>query len=56
VIAHKLSTVRSADVIFVVNEGEIVERGDHSELLRKGGLYAELHELQYRGKQAIANG
>jgi ABC-type multidrug transport system fused ATPase/permease subunit len=55
-IAHRLSTIRSADVIFVVNEGEIVERGDHSELLRKGGLYAELHELQYRGKQAIANG
>jgi len=43
-----LSTVRSADVIFVVDNGHIVERGDHEGLLRRGGLYAALHELQYR--------
>jgi ATP-binding cassette subfamily B protein len=48
VIAHNLSTIRSADVIFVVDEGEIVERGNHIELLKKGGLYADLHELQFR--------
>jgi ABC-type multidrug transport system fused ATPase/permease subunit len=50
VIAHNLSTIRSADVIFVVDEGEIVERGNHIDLLKKGGLYADLHELQFRGE------
>lgn len=53
VIAHRLSTIRSADVIFVVNDGEVVERGTHSELLKKGRLYAELYELQFRGQEAI---
>jgi ATP-binding cassette, subfamily B, bacterial len=52
VIAHRLSTIRSADVIFVVKDGEIVERGDHGELLRTGGLYAQLHELQFRVTEA----
>jgi subfamily B ATP-binding cassette protein MsbA len=51
VIAHKLSTIRSADVIFVVNDGEIVERGNHIDLLKLGGLYAELHELQFWGEE-----
>jgi subfamily B ATP-binding cassette protein MsbA len=50
VIAHNLFTIRSADVIFVVDEGEIVERGNHIELLKKGGLYADLHQLQFRGE------
>ncbi len=49
VIAHRLPTIRSADLIFVVNDGEIVERGNHAELLQNGGLYAKLHELQFRG-------
>jgi subfamily B ATP-binding cassette protein MsbA len=48
VIAHRLPTIRSADLIFVVNGGEIVERGNHVELVRKGGLYAGLHDLQFR--------
>jgi ATP-binding cassette, subfamily B, bacterial len=47
VIAHRLSTIRSADVIFVLKDGAIVERGNHAALLRKGGLYAELHEMQF---------
>lgn len=47
VIAHRLSTIRRADCIFVVKEGEIVERGTHGELLQTGGLYAELYELQF---------
>ncbi len=47
VIAHRLATIRSADVIFVVSDGVIHERGNHTELLRKGGLYAELHDLQF---------
>ena len=47
VIAHRLSTIRSADIIFVVKDGTIVERGTHEELLKSGGLYAELYELQF---------
>ncbi|HZS29169.1 MAG TPA: ABC transporter ATP-binding protein [Candidatus Angelobacter sp.] len=53
VIAHRLSTVRDADVIFVMNEGAIVEKGTHEELLRKGGLFAELHDLQFKNEAAV---
>ena len=49
VIAHRLSTIRRADRILVVHKGEIRERGTHEELLRLGGIYSRLHELQYRG-------
>ena len=47
VIAHRLSTVRDADLILVVAEGRIVERGHHDELLAAGGLYAELYTTQF---------
>jgi ATP-binding cassette subfamily B protein len=47
VIAHRLSTIVDADEIFVVDDGKIVERGPHSELVNAGGLYAELYETQY---------
>lgn len=47
VIAHRLSTVRSADVIAVVDDGRIVERGRHEELLAAGGPYAELYRTQF---------
>ena len=47
VIAHRLSTVLAADVIFVLDRGRIVESGPHDELLRRGGLYAELHRDQF---------
>jgi ATP-binding cassette, subfamily B, bacterial len=47
VIAHRLSTVRAADQILVVDEGQIVERGNHEELLTAGGLYASLYRTQF---------
>ncbi len=48
VIAHRLSTVRQADVILVVDDGRIVERGSHEELLERGGLYASLYATQFQ--------
>jgi len=50
VIAHRLSTILAADLILVLDYGHIVERGTHSELLVKGGLYANLYETQFRHK------
>jgi ATP-binding cassette, subfamily B, bacterial len=47
VIAHRLSTVREADQILVVDDGRIVERGTHDELVAAGGLYAELYQTQF---------
>jgi len=47
VIAHRLSTVRAADMILVVEDGRIVERGTHDQLLARGGRYAELYETQF---------
>jgi ATP-binding cassette subfamily B protein len=48
VIAHRLSTVRNADLIVVLDHGEIVERGTHVDLMKKGGLYKQLYEIQFR--------
>lgn len=47
VIAHRLSTIESADEILVVDEGEIVERGSHQDLIEKNGAYAQLHRIQF---------
>nr|WP_285662960.1 ABC transporter ATP-binding protein [Actinorhabdospora filicis] len=47
VIAHRLSTIRDADLILVMENGEIVEQGDHTELLEKGGAYARLYAAQF---------
>jgi ABC-type multidrug transport system fused ATPase/permease subunit len=47
VIAHSLSTIQRADVIFVVDHGRVCERGSHTTLLEAGGIYARLHELQF---------
>ena len=47
VIAHRLSTIRNADVILVLHDGDIVEKGTHTELLARGGYYAELYNSQF---------
>ncbi len=47
VIAHRLSTVRQADQILVVQDGRVVERGGHDELLAQAGLYTELYRTQF---------
>jgi len=48
VIAHRLSTIEHADQVLVLDQGRIVERGSHAELLAQGGLYAHLHRMQFR--------
>ena len=52
VIAHRLSTVREADVILVLDHGRIVERGRHDELLAAGGQYAELYRIQFERQES----
>jgi ATP-binding cassette, subfamily B, multidrug efflux pump len=49
IIAHRLSTIRNVDRIFVLKQGELIEQGSHEELLRQGGMYATLHNLQMLG-------
>ncbi|MGV9876048.1 hypothetical protein ACWDUG_25620 [Streptomyces cellulosae] len=53
VIAHRLSTVRAADLILVVEGGRVVERGSHEELLDAGGRYAELYRTQFEGDAVV---
>ena len=53
VIAHRLSTVRRADVIVVMEAGQIIERGTHTELLSKGGQYRKLYELQFADEEDL---
>jgi ATP-binding cassette subfamily B protein len=53
VIAHRLSTVRQADLILVLRDGEIVERGTHRELLAQHGLYQDIYELQLRPQEDV---
>ena len=47
VIAHRLSTIKDADLILVMKDGDIVEHGNHEELLKKGGFYADLYNSQF---------
>lgn len=52
IVAHRLSTIRNADVILVMKDGHIIETGDHQSLLAKGGFYARLYEAQFAGAQS----
>ena len=47
VIAHRLSTIKNADLILVLKDGDIIESGNHEELLAKGGFYADLYNSQF---------
>ena len=47
VIAHRLSTIKNADVILVMKDGDIIEQGNHEELLAKDGFYAQLYNSQF---------
>lgn len=53
VIAHRLSTIRDADLILVMNDGNIVEQGTHNELLSKNGFYASLYNSQFVTSSAV---
>jgi len=56
IIAHRLSTIRNADQIFVINDGEIIERGTHSELMNARGFYYDLYMSQFKGTYAMHPG
>ena len=55
IVSHRISTVRDADQIFVLDRGRIVERGAHADLVRQGGLYAELHRKQLLEEELAAS-
>ena len=54
VIAHRLSTIRDADMILVMKDGDIVEQGNHEELIAKNGFYAELYNSQFEKATSCA--
>ncbi|MPN27268.1 putative ABC transporter ATP-binding protein [bioreactor metagenome] len=51
VIAHRLSTIRDSDVILVMRDGDIVEVGNHNDLLARGGFYADLYQSQFEPEE-----
>ena len=54
IIAHRLSTIRNADLILVINHGNIIEQGTHEELLKQNGFYADLYNSQFQNTEDIA--
>ena len=48
IIAHRLSTIKNADLILVMNHGNIIEQGNHEQLMEKNGFYADLYNSQYQ--------
>ena len=48
IIAHRLSTIKNADLILVMNRGNIIEQGNHEQLMEKGGFYADLYNSQFQ--------
>jgi ABC-type multidrug transport system fused ATPase/permease subunit len=58
VIAHRLSTVRNADCIIVIDDGKVVEEGSHAELMKRNGLYTKLYNMQFKlsKEQGVGSG
>ena len=54
IVAHRLSTIRDADLILVMKDGDIIEQGNHEELLEKNGFYAELYNSQFENATSCA--
>ncbi|KAA6451895.1 ABC transporter ATP-binding protein [Bacillus swezeyi] len=54
VIAHRLSTIKDADLILVMNNGDIIEKGNHDELLQQNGFYADLYNSQFSREEAVS--
>ncbi len=55
IIAHRLSTIINCDTILVINDGEIVESGNHTNLLAQNGMYKYLYDLQFKEQEIISN-
>ena len=55
VVAHRLSTIKNADEIAVISKGKIMEMGNHEELLKLNGIYADLYKLQFKNSDVVIN-
>ena len=55
VIAHRLSTILDADLIYVIDDGKVLEKGNHKSLMKSKGLYAKLYKLQFANQARLIN-